>query len=43
VAWLHAVDAEFSTYEGSLQSALDKLGFKASDGSTASTDTSELQ
>jgi uncharacterized protein with FMN-binding domain len=31
------------SYEGSLQSALDKLGFKASDGSTASTDTSQLQ
>jgi uncharacterized protein with FMN-binding domain len=31
------------SYEGSLQSALDKLGFKATDGSTASTDMSQLQ
>jgi uncharacterized protein with FMN-binding domain len=31
------------SYEGSLQSALDKLGFKAADGSTASTDMSRLQ
>jgi uncharacterized protein with FMN-binding domain len=31
------------SYEGSLQSALDKLGFKAADGSTASTDMSQLQ
>jgi uncharacterized protein with FMN-binding domain len=31
------------SYEGSLQSALDKLGFKAADGSTASTDVSQLQ
>jgi uncharacterized protein with FMN-binding domain len=31
------------SYEASLQSALDKLGFKAADGSTASTDSSQLQ
>jgi uncharacterized protein with FMN-binding domain len=31
------------SYEGSLQSALDKLGFKAADGSRASTDMSQLQ
>jgi uncharacterized protein with FMN-binding domain len=31
------------SYEGSLQSALDKLGAKAADGSTASTDMSQLQ
>jgi uncharacterized protein with FMN-binding domain len=31
------------SYEASLQSALDKLGFKAADGSTASTDVSQLQ
>jgi uncharacterized protein with FMN-binding domain len=31
------------SYEGSLQSALDKVGFKAADGSTASTDMSQLQ
>lgn len=31
------------SYEGSLQSALDKLGFKAADGSVASTDMSSLQ
>lgn len=31
------------SYEGSLQSALDKLGFKASDGSVAGTDMSALQ
>jgi uncharacterized protein with FMN-binding domain len=31
------------SYEGSLQSALDKLGFKAADGSAASTDMSQLQ
>jgi len=31
------------SYGASLQSALDKLGFKAADGSTASTDTSQLQ
>ena len=31
------------SYEGSLQSALDKLGFKSADGSTASTDMSQLQ
>jgi uncharacterized protein with FMN-binding domain len=31
------------SYEASLQSALDKLGFKAPDGSTASTDVSQLQ
>lgn len=31
------------SYEGSLQSALDKLGFKATDGSIASTDMSRLQ
>lgn len=31
------------SYEASLQSALDKLGYKAPDGSTASTDTSQLQ
>jgi uncharacterized protein with FMN-binding domain len=31
------------SYEGSLQSALDKLNFKAADGSTASTDMSQLQ
>jgi uncharacterized protein with FMN-binding domain len=31
------------SYEASLQSALDKLGFKSADGSTASTDTSQLQ
>ncbi len=30
------------SYEGSLQSALDKLGFKAADGSVASTDMSQL-
>jgi uncharacterized protein with FMN-binding domain len=31
------------SYEGSLQSALDKVAFKAPDGSTASTDVSQLQ
>ena len=31
------------SYEGSLQSALDKLGVKAADGSVASTDMSQLQ
>ncbi len=31
------------SYEGSLQSALDKLGFKSADGSVASTDMSQLQ
>jgi uncharacterized protein with FMN-binding domain len=31
------------SYEASLQSALDKVGFKAPDGSTASTDVSQLQ
>jgi len=31
------------SYEGSLQSALDKLGFKAADGSAAGTDMSKLQ
>ena len=31
------------SYEGSLQSALDKLGYKAADGSTAGTDMSQLQ
>jgi len=31
------------SYEASLQAALDKLGFKSADGSTASTDTSQLQ
>jgi uncharacterized protein with FMN-binding domain len=31
------------SYEGSLQSALDKLGFKSADGSTAGTDMSQLQ
>jgi uncharacterized protein with FMN-binding domain len=31
------------SYEGSLQSALDKLAFKATDGSIASTDMSQLQ
>lgn len=31
------------SYEGSLQSALDKLGFKAADGSVATTDMSQLQ
>ena len=31
------------SYEASLQSALDKLGFKAADGSTASTNVSQLQ
>jgi uncharacterized protein with FMN-binding domain len=31
------------SYEASLQSALDRLGFKSADGSTASTDTSQLQ
>ena len=31
------------SYEASLQSALDKIGFKSADGSTASTDTSQLQ
>ena len=31
------------SYEGSLQSALDKLAFKAADGSVASTDMSQLQ
>jgi uncharacterized protein with FMN-binding domain len=31
------------SYEGSLQSALDKIAFKAPDGSTASTDVSQLQ
>jgi uncharacterized protein with FMN-binding domain len=30
------------SYEASLQSALDKAGFKAADGSTASTDVSQL-
>jgi uncharacterized protein with FMN-binding domain len=32
-----------ASYKGSLQSALDKLGFKAADGSTASTDMAQLQ
>jgi uncharacterized protein with FMN-binding domain len=32
-----------ASYDQSLQSALDKLGFKAADGSTASTDMSQLQ
>jgi len=31
------------SYEGSLQSALDKLGFKSADGTAASTDMSQLQ
>jgi uncharacterized protein with FMN-binding domain len=31
------------SYEGSLQSALDKLAFKAADGSAAGTDMSQLQ
>jgi uncharacterized protein with FMN-binding domain len=31
------------SYEGSLQSALDKLNFTATDGSVASTDMSQLQ
>jgi uncharacterized protein with FMN-binding domain len=31
------------SYEGSLQSALNKLSFKATDGSVASTDMSQLQ
>jgi uncharacterized protein with FMN-binding domain len=31
------------SYEGSLQSALDKLAFKAADASVASTDMSQLQ
>ena len=31
------------SYEGSLQSALDKVGFQAADGSVASTDMSQLQ
>lgn len=31
------------SYEASLQSALDKVGFKAPDSSTASTDVSQLQ
>jgi uncharacterized protein with FMN-binding domain len=31
------------SYEGSLQSALDKLNFTAADGSVASTDMSQLQ
>jgi uncharacterized protein with FMN-binding domain len=31
------------SYEASLQSALDKVGYKAADGSTASTDVSQLQ
>jgi uncharacterized protein with FMN-binding domain len=31
------------SYEASLQSALDKLGYKAADGSKASTDVSQLQ
>src|SRR4051794_5085715 len=31
------------SYEASLQSALDKLGYMAPDGSTASTDVSQLQ
>ncbi|MEA2495131.1 MAG: hypothetical protein QOJ29_3042, partial [Thermoleophilaceae bacterium] len=31
------------SYEASLQSALDKVGFKAPDGSMASTDISQLQ
>jgi uncharacterized protein with FMN-binding domain len=31
------------SYEGSLQSALDKLGFKTADGTQASTDMSQLQ
>jgi uncharacterized protein with FMN-binding domain len=31
------------SYEASLQSALDKLGYKAPDGSTAATDVSQLQ
>jgi uncharacterized protein with FMN-binding domain len=32
-----------ASYEGSLQSALDKVGFKAANGSVASTDMSQLQ
>ncbi len=31
------------SYEASLQSALDKLGFQAADGSKGSTDTEQLQ
>jgi uncharacterized protein with FMN-binding domain len=31
------------SYEASLQSALDKVGYKAPDGSVASTDVSQLQ
>jgi uncharacterized protein with FMN-binding domain len=31
------------SYEASLQSALDKLAYKAPNGSTASTDVSQLQ
>jgi hypothetical protein len=31
------------SHEASLQSVLDKLGFRAADGSTASTDTSALK
>lgn len=31
------------SYEASLQSALDKAGYQATDGSTASTDVSQLQ
>lgn len=31
------------SYEASLQSALDKLGYRAADGSAASTDVSQLQ
>jgi uncharacterized protein with FMN-binding domain len=31
------------SYEASLQSALNKVDFKAADGSTASTDVSQLQ
>lgn len=31
------------SYEASLQSALDKVGFKAADGTQASTDVSQLQ
>jgi uncharacterized protein with FMN-binding domain len=31
------------SYEASLQSALDKIGFKAPNGSVASTDVSQLQ
>jgi uncharacterized protein with FMN-binding domain len=31
------------SYEASLQSALDKIGYKAPDGTAASTDVSQLQ